>query len=157
MDNKDAVLKVICVQSRRITNIEWSIQSIDIILGLVGGVSGIIWAALGLLIAPYEDFKFNNSLIGMIYPTAPMPDENEPPIDNRKQATDQLEQTVSARGKFYYLFAEYWATWFLLSCCCCFLRKNSLRHKKRMFKYERYNTAVERMNEEIDILKHIQN
>ena len=84
MDNNDAVLKVICVQSRRITNIEWSIQSIDIILGLVGGVSGIIWAALGLIIGPYEDFKFNNSVIGMIYPTAPMPDESEPPIDNRK-------------------------------------------------------------------------
>ena len=54
----EPVLKSICYQSRRITQIEWSIASIDVILGLVGGVSGIIWAGLGLVIAPYEDFKF---------------------------------------------------------------------------------------------------
>ena len=59
------------------------------------------------MIAPYEDFKFNNSVIGMIYPTAPLPDESEPPLESRKKATDQLELTVSARGKFYYSFLQY--------------------------------------------------
>ena len=56
---------------------EWSIASIDIILGLVGGVSGILWTGLAMLLSPYETFKFNNSLIGMVYPTAPLRDEKE--------------------------------------------------------------------------------
>ena len=93
----------------------------------------------------------------MIYPTAPLPDENEPLPDSRKKATEQLENTVGARGKFYYYFTDYYWTWFILSCCCCCLNKNSLSYKKRVFRYERYEKAVERMNEEIDILKHIQN
>ena len=91
----------------------------------------------------------------MIYPTAPLPDENEPLPDSRKKATEQLENTVGARGKFYYYFTDYYWTWFILSCCCCCLNKNSLSYKKRVFRYERYEKAVERMNEEIDILKHI--
>ena len=50
---------------------EWTIDSIDVILGLVGGVSGIIWTTLAMILAPYEAFKFNNSVIGMVYATAP--------------------------------------------------------------------------------------
>ena len=41
-------------------------------------------------------------------------------------------------------------------CCCC-VNKDSLRWKVRNFKFERYEKAVEKMNAEIDILKHIQN
>lgn len=59
------------------------------------------------MVTPFEDFKFNNSLIGSIYPTSPQRDEDEPPIDNRKEANQALEGTVVERGKFYYTFLEY--------------------------------------------------
>ena len=65
---------------------EWTIDSIDVILGLVGGVSGIIWTTLAMILAPYEAFKFNNSVIGMVYATAPQHDEKETPILSREQA-----------------------------------------------------------------------
>ena len=50
---------------------EWAVQSIDIVLGLVGGLSGIVWSLLAMLTAGYETFKFENSLIGAVYPTSP--------------------------------------------------------------------------------------
>ena len=61
----------------------WAITSLDLILGLVGGFTSIIWLLLSIVIGPYEDFRFNNSLIGSIYPTSPQRDEDEPPIENR--------------------------------------------------------------------------
>lgn len=69
---------------------------------------------------------------------------------------DALEGTVIERGKFNYRFSEYQCTWLLRICCCCFIRKDSLWWRKRDFRYKRYETAVERLNEEIDILKHVQ-
>ena len=69
---------------------------------------------------------------------------------------DALEGTVTERGKFNYRFSEYNCTWLLGLFCCCFIRKESLWWRKRDFRYKRYEKAVERLNEEIDILKHVQ-
>ena len=44
-------------QSRVQYNEEWSVQSLDIVLGLVGGLSGIIWASLSMVLGTYETFK----------------------------------------------------------------------------------------------------
>ena len=145
------------MQSREFTTIDWSINSLDLILGLVGGFTAMIWASLGFVIQPYEDFKFNNSLVGSIYPTSPQRDEDEAPIADEKEANEALEGTVVERGKFYYTFSEYWFTKFVNKMCCCCVNKDSLRWKVRNFKFERYEKAVEKMNAEIDILKHIQN
>ena len=49
---------------------EWSINSLDIVLGLVGGLAGVIWPMLAMVFGGYETFKFENSLIGSIYPTS---------------------------------------------------------------------------------------
>ena len=40
-------------------------------LGLVGGLSGILWSGLFLVFGGYESFKLDNSLIGAVYPTSP--------------------------------------------------------------------------------------
>ena len=69
---------------------------------------------------------------------------------------DALEGTVIERGKFYYKFHDYYCTWVLRTFCCCFIRTKSLWWRKRDFHYKRYEKAVERLNEEIDILKHVQ-
>ena len=84
--NTDSFFVSQIVQARKQTQLTWSINSLDLILGLVGGFTSIIWAFLGLIIAPYEDFKFQNSLIGSIYPTSPQRDEDEPPISSRDEA-----------------------------------------------------------------------
>ena len=46
------------VQSRAQQNTTWAITSLDMILGLVGGFTAMIWATLAFLIGPYEEFKF---------------------------------------------------------------------------------------------------
>ena len=51
-------------------DIEWAIKSLDIILGLVGGFIGFLWALLSILIESFEVFKLETSLIRMIYPTS---------------------------------------------------------------------------------------
>ena len=142
-------------QSRKKIKTTWSIVSLDLILGLVGGITSIVWVTLGLLLSPYEEFKFNASLAGSVYPTSPQKDEDEAPVDSRQEATQILEGTVSERGKLYYKFSEYHSTWFLDKCCCCFLRRDSRFWRSRIFKYKRYEKAIERLTEEIDILKHI--
>ena len=40
-------------------------------LGLVGGLAAVIWPALSLATRGYEKFKYENSLIGAVYPTSP--------------------------------------------------------------------------------------
>ena len=60
-----------------------------------------------MVVGPYEEFKFNNSLAGSMYPTSPQRDEDEPPIASRSEANDALEGTVIERGKFFYKFHDY--------------------------------------------------
>ena len=58
-------------QSRKQVNQQWSINSLDIVLGLVGGLAGIVWGLMALVFGPYEAFKLENSMISAVYPTAP--------------------------------------------------------------------------------------
>lgn len=68
------------------------------------------------------------------------------------------------RGKFFYRFVDYQATWCLrgLFCLCiqkhggcCSKCKNSRWWKKRNFKYDQYENTLKKLNSEIDILKHV--
>ena len=45
-------------------------------MGLVGGVSAVVWTFLGYLIGEYESFKYKNSLVGSIYHTSPIVGSN---------------------------------------------------------------------------------
>ena len=107
-------------------------------LGLVGGVSAILWATLSALMGHYERFKLANSLIGSIYPTGPFP----PAPQSEQAAFRSLLKTVSARGKYFYSYSEF-ALASLLSgwLCCrgrcwadrtCFRRRHArlLRHRR---------------------------
>ena len=59
----------------------WSVQSLDIVLGLVGGVSGVVWAVFAFTIDDFESFRFENALIGSIYPTSPFEGNLEDPAN----------------------------------------------------------------------------
>ena len=96
-------------------------------------------------------------MIKSIYPTMPRPDDDERPIESRKEALQQLESTISERGAFQYKFRTYNLFYFLKTFCCCLIKKESLWYKRNLFKYESYEKQVEMLNEEIDILKHLSN
>ena len=59
------------VQARQVYTEEWAIQSLDIVLGIVGGFTGLLWSAISTLLGGYESFKFQNTLIGALYRTSP--------------------------------------------------------------------------------------
>jgi hypothetical protein len=50
----------------------------------VGGLSSIVWGFLAIIFGSYEAFKYNASLIGLIYPTAPQPERSS----NNRGAND---------------------------------------------------------------------
>ena len=70
-DEQFGHVQVIYGQSRLQYNVEWSVTTIDAVLGTVGGFVGLIWGALALVLGGYESFKLENSLIGAVYPTSP--------------------------------------------------------------------------------------
>ena len=57
-------------------------QSLDIVLGTVGGFSSLVWALLFFFFGGYEDFKLQNSLISSIYPTSPTEETQDRGIDD---------------------------------------------------------------------------
>ena len=59
---------------------EWTVQSLDLVLGLVGGFSSIVWAALLIIFGHYEEFKLNNSVIRTIYSTRPHNNNDNDPL-----------------------------------------------------------------------------
>ena len=60
----------------------WAYESLDIVLGLVGGLAGVVWAILSYLLGDYEQFKYENSLIGKIYPTSPKVQDDDDSDNN---------------------------------------------------------------------------
>ena len=71
------------MQSRKQGQETWAFNSLDLIFGLVGGFTAMIWASLAFCLGGYEEFKFQNSLVGSIYPLSPQRDEDEPEISSR--------------------------------------------------------------------------
>mmetsp|Transcript_1272 Transcript_1272/g.1708 ORF Transcript_1272/g.1708 Transcript_1272/m.1708 type:complete len:223 (-) Transcript_1272:408-1076(-) len=143
-------------QSRIQYTNEWAIVSLDNVLGLVGGLSGIIWAVLAMCLGDYETFKFENSLIGAVYPTAPQTDSHgnddfDDGPEGEQDAKHTLMATVAERGKYFYDYSEYLLSIFLRTLCCCC--KGSPWMERRVKKLERHEAASERLANEIDIVK----
>ena len=150
------------MQFREQRTFQWSQATFDLILGLVGGFTSLIWTFLGCLVQPYEDFKFTSTLIGEVYSTSPQPDEfdrNTPSAQTAEttdEAKNHLFNTVIEKGNFFYPYYSYMLTYILQVFCYGCVCKNTRCWKRRSFEYERYNKAAESLTEEIDILKYIQ-
>ena len=55
--NSDAYeLSVLFTQSRVVKNQKWSIVSLDLVFGLIGGLSAFLWALMSLIFGGYESF-----------------------------------------------------------------------------------------------------
>ena len=95
-------------------------MSLDVLLGLVGGLSAVVFGALNLFLGSYQQFKYENSLIGSIYSTAPGDDNDEVPKSEIK-AQNELMNKVAERGKYFYSIREYayFMPVVLLCSCCC--------------------------------------
>ena len=134
-------------------------QSLDIVLGLVGGVSGVVWALLSYALGDYEQFKYENSLVGSIYPTSPFggkdSDESAAQIvESEREAKTKMMRTVAERGKYFYSYFESRITVFLkLFCSCCLKDKDW--YQKRVKRLERHKEASDMLADEIDIVKFI--
>ena len=137
------------------SELTWYINSLDLVLGVIGGLSGIVWAVLAMIFGGYEAFRYQTSLISSIYPTSPM----DTPIDGdlnqsegQRKAKLQMMQTVAQRGKYWYSYFEYlWASLLAAWFCCCV--RNYRCSKKRVSRLKRHNEAVEKLEDEIDIVK----
>ena len=57
-DEKAFLFSARIVQSYATLGVVWSINSLDLVLGLVDGFVGIIWTASGILLSNYEAFAF---------------------------------------------------------------------------------------------------
>lgn len=120
-------------------------------LGLVGGFTGIIWATLSIILGGYELFKLNNSLIGVVYPTAPESARaSHNGINDEHKAKRAMMQTVAKRGKFFYNYSDYCFSSLLQALCCCC--RDRVCIKRRLKKLDRYEAASERLAHEIDIV-----
>ena len=130
----------------------------DTVLGLVGGLSGIVWALLAMILGSYETFKLENSLIGAVYPTSPqdMPTNDQEDDQVRatvkeKKAQRAMMRTVAERGKYFYNYSEYFLSLILRCLCGCCSQGAWLQ--RRMMKLERHEAASQRLADEIDIVK----
>ena len=74
-------------QNRAYEETKWSILSLDLALGLIGGLVALIWQLLELILGDYQSFKFSTALISEIYSTTAqerMMADNVP--ENKEQA-----------------------------------------------------------------------
>ena len=60
------------------------------------------------------------------------------------------------KGKFHYRYYEYITTWLLSICCCCKCARESRWFRKRKFESDRYEKAVDKLNQQIDIVKFVE-
>ena len=116
--DQDLVFRQVLNQSRVVHKQTWAYESLDLVLGLVGGLAGVVWSTLGYLLGDYEQFKYENSLIGKIYPTSPKVQDDEGDDDGNKlsdesEAKDTMLRIVAERGKYFYNYSEYWFASFL--------------------------------------------
>lgn len=152
----DPVLFQIFTQSRVRNKNTFSIASLDLVLGLVGGFAAICWGTLGLILNPYESFKFENSLIGSVFPTSAGGGEHGDldivPTDEQ-EAKAQMVASVAGRGKYFYNFGEYLSSKLLRSFCRCFgCCKGRDWFRRRMKRLERHEHASSKLCREMDIV-----
>ena len=134
-------------QARQVYTEDWAIQSLDVVLGIVGGFTGLLWSALTVLLNGYESFKFDNTLIGALYPTSPAV-VSKPKTEEEAQSI--MLNAITGRGYYFYNYSAYiCARIFRCLCCCC----NSPHKYRWSAKLKQYEDASEQLANELDVIK----
>ena len=135
-----SIFDVDFLQAKKQNHILWTRITLDVLLGLVGGVTSILWSAFGKIIAPYQNFESQAQLIRGIYPTQPKINV-EKEVSSREEAHEALVGTVIERDRFSYSFCEFFTTQLFKTFLCFCICKSSNFWKQRLFKYDRYKKA----------------
>jgi hypothetical protein len=109
--------------------------TLQIIVGLLGGLSSAIFGVLPWIVGWYNDYRVKSEVIENLYKDA---EDNDNPID--------LKQKIVSSKPFRFSFKDYYITKVSVICCC-------FRDEARSRKLDKYERAKKRMDEEFDILK----
>lgn len=123
-------LSIYYTRDNKKSHVNWTVMSLDMMLGIIGGLSVLVWGLFRIVFSGYETFKLENSLISAVYPTAPL---GRPDIDgddfkdewtpkDDKEAKKSLMRRVAQRGIYFYNYSDYLFSWccrcmFCLKCC----------------------------------------
>ena len=146
-------ISILWQQSRIQKQVQIAVKSLDIVLGLVGGLSGIIWGFLSLCLDSYSSFALQTTMVKSLYTaTAPKSDDDDPVAPR-----DAVVSAIADSSKPYsYSYLEYVLAKFLDSICGLCLRNIKFCQKcfqKRSERLYRHYKASERLEEEIDVVK----
>ena len=65
--SKLGFFSVTFTQGRNQIKQKWTVKSLNIVLGQVGGYTALLWMVITFVMGGYENHKFRNSLISHIY------------------------------------------------------------------------------------------
>ena len=123
----------ILFQDRHFSETEWTVRSLDVVLGLIGGFVSLIWDSLGLLLGGYESFKFSEALTKHLYTTRSGQAQGQP--TDLKSAQQDLCEGIQTRNRIEYHYREYICSWLLITLCsCCCKRLQCYRKRQKRFK-----------------------
>ena len=118
-------------------------KSLDVILGLIGGLSSIVWGFFLLILGSYESFKLQNSLISSFYTISPLSNEagntEEAEPKSPDEAKSALMKAAAEPCKYSFNFSEYifTRTMQILFCCKCLKEKPWIASRiKRLKRHE---------------------
>mmetsp|Transcript_32478 Transcript_32478/g.42929 ORF Transcript_32478/g.42929 Transcript_32478/m.42929 type:complete len:115 (+) Transcript_32478:424-768(+) len=109
---------------------------------------------LSFICQGYQSFKFDNSLIGRVYPTGPHgpSDDGEEGGPSEARAKRSLMRALAERGKYFYSYWEYTLASALAFFCIIFVRDRPW-FQKRYQKLKRHEKARRKLANEVDILQ----
>lgn len=83
-------------QGRDIETQKWTVRSLNVILGQIGGYTGLLWMVAGFLLSGFENHRFRTSLVSQIYLCTPEGPEREV-SDTKEQSEIVLKQTLGSK------------------------------------------------------------
>ena len=119
-------------QSRKYYENEWTVTSFDMVIGNLGGFSGLVWSVIVLIVGPYEAFKYSASLVSEIYPTK----KSQVGRQNINDAKSDLKDGLDTLSKYHYSYLDMLFASLISKVCCCFKRAKC--YKKREARLKRH-------------------
>ena len=135
-------------QGRDFAKTKWTVRSLNLVLGQLGGYTSLIWMVTNFLMSGFEAHRFRTSLVSQIYLCTPEgPDRDV--SDTKEQSDIVLKQTLGSKTVFHYPYREAWWMWLLSTCLCCF--KNMQCYKRRKDRQKLFDDANARLNKELNL------
>ena len=147
-----SLYSAVVVQARPYSKTIVSTESLDNLLGIIGGFTALIWDIIYYMMSEYQSFQFNRSLIGEIYSTTDnsrMKTGSEP--EDQDGAIEDLHKSLETHAKYKYTYREHLLSSTMKCICCCF--KNAQCYKRRVKRLQRHEVAQEQLSKETDFFK----